>query len=1084
MAQRKPLTTLQSIYESIKDLLSAIKPKLDKVKGAQSAVVKDLHQVASLAQSFTERRAKSSKQRVEWADNLDQEGVYLWNISGLVRKSPDEHDTDTLALVAGLRLAGFRLVEAGLEPNPEIATLVHVLQLASKAGASLSEHGSKDAAATVLSSAAKYEDMLKGSDDPTGAHRQSKACATVVFLSTRMEAAWKEGNHSMAEYMAQRITDDDEQRLALLPPHQRELLAIKLHNIGKSMLKGDSRQNGSVTDGAKAQDAVKWLQKSYTIVEQLEGPDTPGIAELKIAILRSLARAYFLSSASIPENLSRAEATLQELIPTIDASKQHASSEYLELRWQRLAILKRRKAGDPAIIDAFRSIIDNMSFSETSVTESVFRLLGDVMPERPFFLLTPGSVLQELRTLNYRHALATTVNQYCLERAVECHKSGSNYVDRLLLSLIFHCSKDDDHARAMSDLETAFNHLHQADHVLPSVPTTACLTLIWQYGDRDYRAKKWTNAADWYIAGSHQVFRSTRPESSSKCLRKAALCYMEQREFAKATSVIRRCPTNEATTHYIVFLIAVHQGLDDEAIRAVQDMVKAPDFDRRMLLLATQLSHDMDMKTLLLSVLQSLLRTLKFADGGETAVEAMTLLRCIIRLILKLLVQPGINRRAVLTDALVEHFQTAKTLTEAACTQKAFSIINKDVSWLWRTAYNTAIQACAEWEDANEKISELFEIARDLLRICCEESTIDVDGDLHLYLLNASFSALCGRVFATRAKAASEGAADDFRTVASDIKTCKTTINSVMNKKKIVAVDDVRRVKYFLHILRIFQSESLANLKEWDELLEVIAEITQSDELAIETYEAIADILWTDKDCPVNGTVSIDFLFSSKLQPHSTHQVLYAALEAILHASLNHGSLSVEKFARWLRAICTIILSRNTIADRAKAIGYVEQAVTVMEEHQAGEDHYPMDERQWLLSTSYNTGIECLQFVSIVNDLFRRFRYLYVFFMSVLRRLMKPSDGSNQLPWCAGLFLTVGALQTRQVESTSTASTVMRAQLTICTRSDFGDIRPPPGSVLETSNRKTRPFNEPSTSLLRTMLDRLDPFLFSCWTSR
>lgn len=107
----------------------------------------------------------------------------------------------------------------------------------------------------------QYEDILKGSDDPTGAHRQSKACATVVFLSTRMEAvclpsrltcvsshvhlqAWKEGNHSMAEYMAQRITgtiitshsigmlasaeilihvmlsDDDEQRLTLLPPHQ------------------------------------------------------------------------------------------------------------------------------------------------------------------------------------------------------------------------------------------------------------------------------------------------------------------------------------------------------------------------------------------------------------------------------------------------------------------------------------------------------------------------------------------------------------------------------------------------------------------------------------------------------------------------------------------------------------------------------------------------------------------------------------------------------------------------------------------------------------------------------------------------
>lgn len=43
-----------------------------------------------------------------------------------------------------------------------------------------------------------------------------------------------------------------------------------------------------------------------------------------------------------------------------------------------------------------------MSFSETSVTEFVFRLFGDVMPEHTVFLLTPRSVLQELRTLNHR----------------------------------------------------------------------------------------------------------------------------------------------------------------------------------------------------------------------------------------------------------------------------------------------------------------------------------------------------------------------------------------------------------------------------------------------------------------------------------------------------------------------------------------------------------------------------------------------------------------------------------------------------------------------------------------------------------
>jgi hypothetical protein len=55
--------------------------------------------------------------------------------------------------------------------------------------------------------------------------------------------------------------------------------------------------------------------------------------------------------------------------------------------------------------------------------------------------------------------------------------------------------------------------------------------------------------------------------------------------------------------------------------------------------------------------------------------------------------------------------------------------------------------------------------------------------------------------------------------------------------------------------------------------------------------------------------------------------------QAILHATLQHTTLSVEKFSRWLRAICTIILARNNSSDRAKAVGYIEQAVSVMEQH-------------------------------------------------------------------------------------------------------------------------------------------------------
>lgn len=77
--------------------------------------------------------------------------------------------------------------------------------------------------------------------------------------------------------------------------------------------------------------------------------------------------------------------------------------------------------------------------------------------------------------------------------------------------------------------------------------------------------------------------------------------------------------------------------------------MKAPDFDRKMLLLATQISHQSEMKAVLLSVLEGLLKTLKVGNRGEAAVEAMTLIRCIIKLLLKLLTEPATNKFVIIT---------------------------------------------------------------------------------------------------------------------------------------------------------------------------------------------------------------------------------------------------------------------------------------------------------------------------------------------------------------------------------------------------------------------------------------------------
>jgi hypothetical protein len=90
--------------------------------------------------------------------------------------------------------------------------------------------------------------------------------------------------------------------------------------------------------------------------------------------------------------------------------------------------------------------------------------------------------------------MVNTLIQHCLNRVLDSSgKLGHAFVDRLLLALVFHCFKDEDHCRAMKDLDSAlscqsfleciiFAHkivtdIHEADFELPPIPAAACLTV-------------------------------------------------------------------------------------------------------------------------------------------------------------------------------------------------------------------------------------------------------------------------------------------------------------------------------------------------------------------------------------------------------------------------------------------------------------------------------------------------------------------------------------------------------------------------------------------------------------------------------
>ena len=69
-------------------------------------------------------------------------------------------------------------------------------------------------------------------------------------------------------------------------------------------------------------------------------------------------------------------------------------------------------------------------------------------------------------------------------------------------------------------------------------------------------------------------------------------------------------------------------------------MIQAPNFSKKMLLLATQLANECGMKHLLLSVLEALLDA-STRDAANIGAEVVTLVRCIIRLVIATMSTPA-----------------------------------------------------------------------------------------------------------------------------------------------------------------------------------------------------------------------------------------------------------------------------------------------------------------------------------------------------------------------------------------------------------------------------------------------------------
>ncbi|KZO99626.1 hypothetical protein CALVIDRAFT_553111 [Calocera viscosa TUFC12733] len=880
-----PSSEMPDLVSQIHNILARVMPCLSALDNiSSSTLLHDINELVSLASTFTSVKPRVKSEWTTLADEVDKRGVELWNASTHLRSMESENESAQVRVYANLRYAAYRLLEAGMEPEPTSERLVQMIHLASKAAGALTGIHELGSAKNILETAAKMEEQLQSSEAPDNAEPRKRAEALTAYYSERMETEMQANNESVAYFMLQQCTD--ETRLSMLPLSEIELLGTKVLNIGKKIMKGtwdpdkDTGDNQEI-NAKRAMSATKWFRAALQVLDRVNEQVSLGLRDLKRTTLRSLARAFFAASEINPETLASSEETIHQLLGTL---KQTGTPEHQQLLWMKLAVLKRRKASEKELLDAFGNIISALDLTEPEVT----------------------SVLVEMSSLGDENsALKVTIARALLTRGLEAsNQNTQDAVGRTLLTLLTNCKANLNADITYRNIETALNEIcERADFTLDRPSSLACQTILVNFGDLFFKGRKWTKAAAFFMLCTHKAFNITAKTSFPNAMRKAALSWIHAGDYDRASHIAAQCPIQEARTHYLHLLVAVHRDQEENAISAVSDMVNASDFDRSQLGMVMQLAQENKMKTLIQAVLEALLHIFRV--------------------------------RGLMVERLEEPVQEYLADTLPNITPV---VIANDLQWLWRTVYNIGVRCCTVWDD-NYYVSEVFRHAILLMEACEKTSLSGADDFITAHKATACFIMMSQKVFSAR------GAADGERRLAlhleilQDIAVCKTSLKTA--RQHSVHGSQEEQLGTMLQTCLVFEVEQLSCVRHWAPIVELIKETSLVPTPTMDALEMIMDILWKNNDCPTD--------------------VLYAGLEAILRSSLENTRLPMSKFCRWLRAVCDILLMRGRSSDRQKALQYFKQALELLQlwrECPDFEELYPTDERQWLFSVAYNTGLD------------------------------------------------------------------------------------------------------------------------------
>ncbi|KAJ9115466.1 hypothetical protein QFC22_005224 [Naganishia vaughanmartiniae] len=364
----------------------------------------------------------------------------------------------------------------------------------------------------------------------------------------------------------------------------------------------------------------------------------------------------------------------------------------------------------------------------------------------------------------------------------------------------------------------------------------------------------------------------------------------------------------------------------EQACNRATKLAEAPDCSERHLTLAIQSAVDSANQAVMKAAMRALL-SFKPRDPGDNPSGGITLVRALIRLYLKDMDVGAVDIDFVVREVL-NLFHQAVEICRKLQEAGQLVVYAKDCAWLYKTAYNLALQGLSSWENT-DSILTCFEVAVDLMRIYHNLQGVTADTQLPQQMLLGLHACLCGRVFAARSAENNEERTRLWQQARDILTAHQIALDNCPSPSPEIRAQAV-----------ILEVEILGSLNQWEEI-KTLLQSTSVQGLPLQVCEAIADISFQ------NGTpITVTYMLQTLALKISTHT--------------NQSGVVV---LRWLRSMIDLLIHRKDTGDLENALLHIERTRDIAQSRL--NEVRDSEELEWLLATSWNQGLDYINLSDI-----------------------------------------------------------------------------------------------------------------------